>query len=429
MCVGGWLAFKLVQRALPTDDDWTSTSTVMPSAPIDGIPAPDSVRFDALVRADPAFSRVLLEDFLHELYVRAHQARGDVPAMSRLAPYLAPSVRAELLSRGRGAVVGVGQVVVGSATVTSLALGRENARLGVSFETNYTEVYAGDDRPTSRIYAREQWTLVRSILAHSRAPDELRAFNCPSCGAPIDPDHTAACRQCGVSFERGDHEWRVTKCRIVAEVTVPPTLGGYAPERGTDRPTVFDAGLTLAMLDLRGDDPSFDAEQFRDRVRMIYDRLNAAWSSLRWEDVRPYCTDRFWRAQTYWIDAYRDQQLRNRMDDAHVDRIELVKVTLDSYYRAITVRIFATAIDTTVHARTGRLVGGAREPRAYSEYWTFVRSAERVGPASTAATCPSCSAPLAVGMAGTCDHCGVKLTGGAFDWVLSTIEQDDVYRG
>jgi hypothetical protein len=349
--------------------------------------------------------------------------------MARLAPYLTPPVRAELLSRGRRAVVAVEQVVVGSASISSLDIGRERARLGVSFEANYTEVYPGDDRPTARIYAREQWTFVRSVLAHSRKPDELHAFNCPSCGAPVDPDHAHACRQCGVSYDRGDHEWRATKCRSIAEVTVPPPLGGYAPEQGNERPTVFDPGLQAAMIDLRGDDPSFDAEQFRDRVRMIYHRLNAAWSSLRWEDVRPFCTDRFWRAQTYWIDAYRDQQLRNRMDDAEVARIELVKAGLDRYFRSITVRLHARAIDTTVHARTGRLVGGAREPRAYTEYWTFVRSAERVGPASTAATCPSCSAPLVVGMAGTCDHCGVKVTGGAFDWVLSTIEQDDVYRG
>jgi hypothetical protein len=32
-------------------------------------------------------------------------------------------------------------------------------------------------------------------------------------------------------------------------------------------------------------------------------------------------------------------------------------------------------------------------------------------------------------MAGACTSCGAKITAGSFDWVLSRIEQDDVYRG
>ena len=44
-------------------------------------------------------------------------------------------------------------------------------------------------------------------------------------------------------------------------------------------------------------------------------------------------------------------------------------------------------------------------------------------------TCANCGAPLRVGMAGACEHCGVHVTGGEFDWVVSKIEQDDTYRG
>jgi hypothetical protein len=31
-------------------------------------------------------------------------------------------------------------------------------------------------------------------------------------------------------------------------------------------------------------------------------------------------------------------------------------------------------------------------------------------------------------MAGDCESCGVHVTTGEFDWVLSRIEQDEVYR-
>jgi len=32
-------------------------------------------------------------------------------------------------------------------------------------------------------------------------------------------------------------------------------------------------------------------------------------------------------------------------------------------------------------------------------------------------------------MAGNCEYCGSLVAGGDFDWVLSRIEQDDVYAG
>ena len=38
-------------------------------------------------------------------------------------------------------------------------------------------------------------------------------------------------------------------------------------------------------------------------------------------------------------------------------------------------------------------------------------------------------APVKIDMAGACEHCHAKVTSGRFDWVLSRIEQDDVYQG
>ena len=43
--------------------------------------------------------------------------------------------------------------------------------------------------------------------------------------------------------------------------------------------------------------------------------------------------------------------------------------------------------------------------------------------------CPSCGAPLDLTMAGNCERCGIHLTLGEFDWVLSKIEQDESYSG
>jgi hypothetical protein len=76
------------------------------------------------------------------------------------------------------------------------------------------------------------------------------------------------------------------------------------------------------------------------------------------------------------------------------------------------------------------VVGGSRTtPPPYSEYWTLIRGATVRGAPRTEPVCPGCGAPLAIAMAGTCEHCQAHVTAGEFDWVLSKIEQDEAYLG
>jgi hypothetical protein len=162
---------------------------------------------------------------------------------------------------------------------------------------------------------------------------------------------------------------------------------------------------------------------------MIYARLNDAWNAQDLTPVRGLVTSALLSYLKFWIDEYKRQRLANHLDDAKPQHIALAKVTRDKYYDAITVRVFADGLDYTLD-REQRIVGGSRtERRAYTEYWTFLRSSARRGPITTAPSCPNCGAPLAISDAGACTHCGVEVESGSFDWVLSKIEQDDVYRG
>ena len=90
-------------------------------------------------------------------------------------------------------------------------------------------------------------------------------------------------------------------------------------------------------------------------------------------------------------------------------------------------RIWASGKDYTVD-EAGRVVAGGRTvDRAWTEYWTFIRS--RIVSAKGTIACPNCGAAVEAGTTGVCNFCGGKLTAGAFDWVLSRIEQDEAYRG
>src|SRR5262249_3094802 len=145
--------------------------------------------------------------------------------------------------------------------------------------------------------------------------------------------------------------------------------------------------------------------------------------------VRPYLSDALFHMQLYWIRAYQEAKLHNELKGARITKMVAAKVVRDVYYDAVTVRIYATGLDYKVDA-SGKVVGGdASNERAYSEYWTFVRG-RGVKKAPTAdKTCPNCGAPVQIDAAGACEHCRAKVTSGRFDWVLSRIEQDDVYSG
>jgi hypothetical protein len=104
-------------------------------------------------------------------------------------------------------------------------------------------------------------------------------------------------------------------------------------------------------------------------------------------------------------------------------------VRRDHYFDAITARVFAQGHDYTLDAKDHVVGGSKTRPRAYTEYWTFLRSSTRRGPIVATPSCPNCGAPLAITDSGDCSHCNAAVDNGSFDWVLSKIEQDDVYRG
>lgn len=82
--------------------------------------------------------------------------------------------------------------------------------------------------------------------------------------------------------------------------------------------------------------------------------------------------------------------------------------------------------------KNGKVIDGDRgQARRFSEYWTFIRRAGFAGDTKKKKedACPNCGGDLHISMAGICDYCGSKITSGNFDWILSTIEQDESYEG
>jgi hypothetical protein len=371
--------------------------------------------------ADPDFSQILFEDFAFRLFSTAHRARPD--KLATVAPYVGEAARAELAAREPTGVP-IKQVVVGALRVVRFDRG-DRARIAVEYEANLAS-------KKHTFYSVETWLFARDAARLSKPPGATREFPCPNCGAPwqASASGTQVCASCGQVVDNGRFDWIVEHISLSAQDERPPTLTTEVEERGTDLPTYYQPGVEGRLAALVGDDPASDADALLARVRMIYDQLNRAWGENRLAPIRGLVSDGLYDYLSYWTDAYRAQGLRNALVDMRVTGAEIAKVSRDRWYDAVTVRIWGTGKDYVIRTDTGATVRGSKHrERAYSEYWTLVRSAGRKGRPHSDPTCANCGAPLATTMAGACEHCGAHITGGEFDWVLSKIEQDDTYRG
>lgn len=391
-------------------------------------------QFEQLRKFDPNFSEIVFTDFVYALYGKAHDARGHgAAALDQFSPYLSDVARRHLASRNPPGLREVKGIIVGALHVEDVS-GLETPVVHVSlvFEANYTEVVNIDGSAPVEMtyYVNESWELERKRDVLSPTPAQATALHCPRCGAALQKDTVGACAFCGTRIDSGEFQWYVRTISLLDREEKGPLLTSDVPEVGTNYPSVIQPGFQNHRVEFEINNPSFSWGRFQARARLIFDELQAAWSTLDWERARPHETDNLFQMHQYWIDAYRRQGLRNMLDQCTVTAMQPVKLTEDAFYNSITLRIAAQGYDYTVD-ESGRIVSGSKHnQRHWSEYWTFIRNRNaKPGAALAELNCPNCGAPLKVNTAGICEFCGGKITSGEFDWVLSRIEQDESYGG
>jgi hypothetical protein len=306
----------------------------------------------------------------------------------------------------------------------------------VDFSSNFS---TQRDGRSYRHILQERWVFSRQGVSATADPEAMRDLACPNCGAPNDFTDAGTCRYCNTQIIAGTMTWMVQKIVVQEHEHVrAESLGHYEPEKGTNSPTLYDPFLQQkgAAFIQRHQlaNPSTYWATFMDKVvHETFVAMYEAWSNRdQWDSVRHLLSDRLHESNAFWIRLYQEKNYYNRLENIQLDKIEPVKITSDNYYEAITVRIFARAIDYTEDG-SRRLIGGDRQtPRRFSEYWTFVRKIGVEKPEDQFDThqCPNCGAPAdQMSDSAVCGYCGTKTNLGDFSWVLSNIAQDEVYQG
>ncbi len=383
-------------------------------------------QLEKLQNSDPNFSLVLFDDFLVALYTEVQMARG-ANAIAKLSPYLSPAAQ-QVLSTPPGGEIA--NVIVGALAIESVSgLGPQDThvRVVVSFESNYAVQTPQGERG---LYVAETWHFVRRRDARSRTPDKTRTFGCPSCGASLDMVVGGTCRYCHKNVSNADFDWVVEQVSVDSTEPRGPMLTSNVDEEGTDFPSIVAPDAPQRLAGITQQDPNVHWASISARVGHIFGEFQGAWANRDLATMRPYLSDALFSVQTYWVEEYKRQRLRNVTENARITNMQLANVASDAFYDSITVRLWASSLDYTVSDDGNKVVSGNRSrERAYTEYWTIIRGRGVKGPPRTDKVCPKCGAPLDVSMAGACKYCSTKVTSGGFDWVLSRIEQDEGYRG
>nr|MBA3806314.1 Tim44 domain-containing protein [Acidobacteriota bacterium] len=436
----GGVIYYFFRRGKGKTADWSSSTCADTSAPLSLGLTPGqgtqnvSRELIHLRRFDPNFSEIIFTDFCYALYSRAQHARST-GKLDELSPYLSAAARAHLLARNPQNLREVAGIIVGAMRVANVGgLASQMVQISVEFETNYTEIVggaAGGAKPGQMTYyARELWQLERKRDVLSPPPAQATALHCPRCGAALQKDTTGACAFCGARIESGEFQWFVRNINLLSREARGPLLTSNVPEVGTDNPSLIQPSFAGVRAYFEKSHPEFNWGEFQTRARMIFNELQAAWSTLDWERARPHETDNIFQMHRYWIEAYKRQNLRNMLDQCRIISMQPVKIMEDAFYNAITLRISAEGYDYTIDSQSRIVAGSKSNLRRWSEYWTFIRNRNaKPQHARTDLSCPNCGAGLKVNVTGICEFCGGKITSGEFDWVLSKIEQDESYAG
>lgn len=278
---------------------------------------------------------------------------------------------------------------------------------------------------------RESWSFTRRKGVMSKGPEEITRLACPSCGAPVELTAEGKCTYCSRVVTGGRFHWTVTNRQVLEKRAREPheiTRGG-GEERGADLPTLFQPNFAAEQKGFAARYPDFSWPEFEKRVEHVFLKLQEAWSTKRWELARPYESDCLFQMHRYWIERYKREGLTNRLEKVEVEKLVPCHIEQDAFYESITLRVFAGMLDYTTDKKGSVVVGSNKRRRRFSEYWTFIRRVGFSAESKPAGQCPSCGAPLKINQTGVCEYCESKITTGEFDWVLSAIEQDEVYAG
>ncbi|MFA7230433.1 MAG: TIM44-like domain-containing protein [Victivallaceae bacterium] len=189
--------------------------------------------------------------------------------------------------------------------------------------------------------------------------------------------------------------------------------------------------LAAAEAEIKKKDPDFSTIALEQRLATAFLNIQKAWSSLDMRPVRHFISDGIFERFSLQLEMMQASQIRNKMGDISIGRIEVVNISGNSIFDAVDIRITASAKDSFVSFENERFISGSDMPEEFVEYWSLLRrpgAKTKTAPALLENCCPNCGAVLELLDRTECPSCKALVNSGEYDWVLTEITQESEWN-
>ena len=174
-------------------------------------------------------------------------------------------------------------------------------------------------------------------------------------------------------------------------------------------------------------DELFNAEEFDQKAKMLFIKMQNAWTDRNWEEIRPFETNELFEQHKMQIDGYIKNNTINVMDRICVLYSKLLNFEQSGDKDILNVVIKSRMADYIIDATTKEIVKGDKETERVNFYrMEFIRkTGVKTKPEESdlnTTNCPNCGAPTKITSSGQCEYCKSIITTGEFGWVLNNIE-------
>lgn len=174
-------------------------------------------------------------------------------------------------------------------------------------------------------------------------------------------------------------------------------------------------------------DELFNEEEFNQKAKMLFIKMQNAWTDRKWEEIRPFETDELFEQHKMQIEGYIRSNTINVMDRICVLYSKLLSFEQTGDKDVLNVVIKSRMSDYIIDATTKELIKGDKETERIKFYrLEFIRkTGVKTKPEETGindTNCPNCGAPTKITSSGQCEYCKSIITNGEFGWVLNNLE-------
>jgi len=174
-------------------------------------------------------------------------------------------------------------------------------------------------------------------------------------------------------------------------------------------------------------DELFNKEEFNQKAKMLFVKMQNAWMDRKWEEIRPFETDELFEQHQGQIEGYIRNKQINVMDRICVLYSKLYKFEQKGDKEVLQVILKSRMADYIIDEDTKQVIKGDKNIERIKLYkLEFIRKAgvktKPEGTGLDTTNCPNCGAPTKVTSSGECDYCGSIITNGDFGWVLNNLE-------